>query len=140
MRSRTWFPIVSPIFGTAFTCGTVRSWILATAEYRRNHRPFHAARTARPRARCSPRPVPALLIGRLAVDQAFGGIGLGSAMVRHVLATTLELNQSAACKAGVATALHDHAQQWWLRMGFDPFDEGSLDLCLLTKDIARTLG
>lgn len=89
--------------------------------------------------KASPDPVPALLVGRLAVDQSFAGLGLGTAMVRHLLATGLELNQSAACKAVVVTALHERSKQWWLWLGFEPFEDTSLDLYLLTADIATTL-
>ena len=100
----------------------------------------HSAAPARLR-RSSPDPVPALLVGRLAVDQAYTGLGVGTAMVRHLLATALELNQSAACKALIVTALHEQAKQWWLRLGFEPVDEDSgLDLYLLTADIQKTLG
>jgi predicted N-acetyltransferase YhbS len=72
--------------------------------------------------------MPALLVGRLAVDQSSAGLGLGTAMVRHLLATALELNQSAACEAVVVTALHERSQQWRLWLGFEPFEDTSLDL------------
>ncbi|MHB1852938.1 MAG: GNAT family N-acetyltransferase, partial [Acidimicrobiales bacterium] len=49
-------------------------------------------------AKGAPNPVPALLIGRLAVDRAWTGLGVGSALVRHGLAAAVELNESAACK------------------------------------------
>lgn len=100
----------------------------------------HSAAPARLR-KAAPDPVPALLIGRLAVDETFTGLGVGTAMVRHLLATAVELNLSAACKAVVVTALHDSARQWWLKLGFQPFaDEAGLELYLLTADIQKTLG
>ncbi len=99
----------------------------------------HSAAPVRLR-KSSPDPVPALLIGRLAVDQDFAGLGVGTAMVRHLLATAVELNVSAACKAVVVTALHERARGWWRQFGFDPFDdESSLDCFLLTADIQKTL-
>jgi GNAT superfamily N-acetyltransferase len=88
----------------------------------------------------APDPVPALLIGRLAVDHNFTGLGVGTALLRHVLATAVELNLSAACKAVVVTALNDRAKNWWLRFGFQPFNDNGLDLYLLTADIHKTLG
>lgn len=90
----------------------------------------------------APNPVPALLLGRLAVDRRHAGLGLGTALVAHVLATAVELNQRAACRAVVVTALHEAALQWWHRLGFvsfEPDNAGSLDLYLLTNDIAATL-
>ncbi len=90
----------------------------------------------------APNPVPALLIGRLAVDRRHSGLGVGSAMVGHVLATAVELNAKAACRAVVVNALHPSARGWWEHLGFTPFapaEEQSLDLFLLTADIDVTL-
>lgn len=93
-------------------------------------------------ARQAPDPVSALLIGRLAVDQRCSGLGVGTALVGHVLATAVELNAKAACRAVVVNALNASARGWWERLGFSPFDPGdeqSLDLFLLTADIEATL-
>jgi GNAT superfamily N-acetyltransferase len=90
--------------------------------------------------RNAPNPVPALLLGRLAVDHRYAGLGIGTALVAHVLATAVELNESAACRAVVVTALNDSALSWWERLGFHRFDPSeSLDLYLLTSEIAATL-
>ncbi|MEI2637779.1 MAG: GNAT family N-acetyltransferase [Microthrixaceae bacterium] len=52
-------------------------------------------------AKGAPDPVPALLIGRLAVDRNQSGLGIGSALVAHVLATAVSLNATVACRAVV---------------------------------------
>lgn len=93
-------------------------------------------------ARRAPDPVPALLLGRLAVDRRHSGLGVGTALAAHVLATAVELNAKAACRAVVVTALNTDARRWWERLGFhtlDPADETRLDLYLLTSDIEATL-
>lgn len=88
----------------------------------------------------APDPIPALLIGRLAVDRSVARLGVGTALVSHALATAVELNVSAACRAVVVTALTPAAAAWWQRFGFRPLDEADgLDLYLLTKDIEATL-
>lgn len=95
-----------------------------------------------PLADRTPDPIPALLIGRLAVDRSVAGIGVGTALVAHVLATAVELNERAACRAIVATAIDDRARRWWERLGFHPFDGNdphNLDLYLLTAEIDATL-
>lgn len=92
-------------------------------------------------ARHAPDPVPALLIGRLAVDRSRAGLGIGTALVAHVLSTALELNENAACRAVVVSALDEAARSWWERLGFHPFDpdDRGNDLDLLTSEIDATL-
>ncbi len=93
-------------------------------------------------ARRAPDPVPALLLGRLAVDRRHSGLGIGTALAAHVLATAVELNAKAACRAVVVTALNANARRWWQRLGFnalDPTDETCLDLYLLTSEVEATL-
>ena len=93
-------------------------------------------------AKGAPTQVPALLVGRLATDKSVAGLGVGTEMMKHVLATAVELNIKAACRAVVVTALNPAALTWWQRFGFAPFDTDdptNLDLYLLTKDIAATL-
>ena len=93
-------------------------------------------------AKGAPDPVPALLLGRLAVDHRYTGLGIGSTLAAHVLATALELNEKAACRAVVVTALTQRARTWWERLGFHPFDPNDpdqLELYLLTTDIDATL-
>ncbi len=86
--------------------------------------------------------MPALLLGRLAVDKDFAGLGVGTALVAYVLATALELNAKAACRAIVVAALDARARAWWERLGFHPFhpdDPAETDLYLLTSEIQATL-
>jgi GNAT superfamily N-acetyltransferase len=90
----------------------------------------------------APDPVPALLLGRLAVDRRYAKLGVGTALTAHVLATAVELNQKAACRAVVVAALSPGARTWWERLGFRAFypgDPAELDLYLLTSEIDATL-
>jgi hypothetical protein len=48
------------------------------------------------------------------------------------------LNQKAACRAVVVTALNPAARGWWERLGFHPFDPQDpqqLDMYLMTSEI-----
>jgi predicted N-acetyltransferase YhbS len=93
-------------------------------------------------AKGAPDPVPALLLGRLAVDHRYASVGVGTALAAHVLATAVELNQKAACGAVVVTALTEHARTWSEQFGFRPFaadEPDQLDLYLLTSEIDATL-
>ena len=90
----------------------------------------------------APTRIPALLIGRLGVDQRVARHGVGTALVVHILQKAVEINACAACRAVVVDALNPDAFRWWQRFGFVPFDpddEYNLDLYLLTDDIRRTI-
>lgn len=96
----------------------------------------------KPLSKGAPQQIPALLVGRLATDSRVARLGLGTAMIRHVLATAAELNIKAACRAVIVTALNADAFRWWQRFGFEPFNADqadNMDLYLLTSDIAKTL-
>jgi GNAT superfamily N-acetyltransferase len=93
-------------------------------------------------AKQAPDPIPALLLGRLAVDRRYAGKGIGRALVAHALASAVELNASAACRAVIVSALNERARSWWERLGFHPFDPDDRehpDLYLLTREIGMTL-
>jgi hypothetical protein len=78
----------------------------------------------------------------LAVDRRYSNLGAGTALVAHVLATAVELNQQAGCRAVVVTALTAGACSWSQRLCFHPFDPADpeqLDLYLLTSEIEATL-
>ena len=90
----------------------------------------------------APDPVPALLLGRLAVDRRYANLGIGTSLTGHVLVTAVELNEKAACRAVVVTALNARTSEWWERLWFRPFDPADpnqLDLYLLTSEIEATL-
>jgi GNAT superfamily N-acetyltransferase len=127
---------------------TAATWVVADAE---DHVAAYASvamtgidRSAAPDivAKGAPDPVPALLLGRLAVDRHYANRGIGTALAAHVLATAVELNEKAACRTVVVTALNANARSWWERLGFHPFEPGhpdGLDLYLLTYEIEATL-
>jgi GNAT superfamily N-acetyltransferase len=128
---------------------TAATWVIATPEDRVVAYASLAMtaidRSAAPRAvaKRAPDPVPALLLGRLAVDKDHAGLGVGTALVTYALATAIELNTKAACRAVVVAALDARARAWWERLGFHPFhpdDPTETDLYLLTSEIEVTLG
>ncbi len=127
---------------------TAAIWVIADHDYRvvcyATLSMTSVDRSASPArlAKGAPIHVPALLVGRLATDTRVTGLGLGTQMVKHILATAVELNTKAACRAVVVTALNPATFRWWQWFGFEPFDAKdptNLDLYLLTKDIAATL-
>lgn len=69
-------------------------------------------------SRNQPDPIPAMLLGRLAVDQKHRGIGLG----RNLFAAAYQVSLEAASLVGIRVllvhALNHEAKTFWAQMGF----------------------
>ncbi|MGQ0826711.1 MAG: GNAT family N-acetyltransferase [Actinomycetota bacterium] len=87
-------------------------------------------------ARNQPDPVPALLLGRLAVDAKYRGQGLGAALLKHFLIKSLEVAQITGVGVLLVHANDATAANFYARYGFEPSPVDQLTLMLLIKDIA----
>ena len=65
-----------------------------------------------------PTRVPLLLIGRLAVDQTFQGMGLGTSLLSYALQRCLSVADIAGVRGVIAHAIDDDAVNFYLRSGF----------------------
>jgi GNAT superfamily N-acetyltransferase len=65
-----------------------------------------------------PEQVPLLLIGRLAIDRAFQGVGLGSELLSDALRRCLSASEIAGARGVVAHAIDDEAVRFYQRHGF----------------------
>ena len=85
-----------------------------------------------------PEQVPLLLIGRLAVDRAFQGIGLGTELLVDALRRCLAGSEIAGVRAVVAHAIDDEAVHFYQRHGFllSPLGER---VVLMPMETVRTL-
>ena len=84
--------------------------------------------SARMRKRLPGYPLPILRLARLGVDQRAQGLGVGSALLRHVLSLALEQRDSLGC-IGVVTDAKPEALAFYARFGFEPLEgvrEGAL--------------
>jgi len=78
-------------------------------------------RIALPNARLRrgmPEQVPLLLIGRLAVDRAFRGLGLGTELLSDALRRCLAASDIAGARGVVAHAIDDDAARFYQHHGF----------------------
>lgn len=66
-------------------------------------------------------PVPAALIGRLAVSQDAQGYGVGRMLLINALKRTLAISDEIAIYAMVVDAIDEHAQRFYEQFGFSPF-------------------
>ncbi len=75
-------------------------------------------------ARRLPRhPIPAALIGRLAVDRMVQGRGLGRLLLADAVQRTLGVSDQIAIHALVVDAKNDAAREFYLAFGFLPFPD-----------------
>jgi GNAT superfamily N-acetyltransferase len=65
-----------------------------------------------------PDPLPAMLLGRLAVHRRYHNQGLGSALLRDAMLRTLSISQETGVALMFVHALHDQAKQFYLSRGF----------------------
>ncbi|MGH2617961.1 MAG: GNAT family N-acetyltransferase [Thermomicrobiales bacterium] len=64
------------------------------------------------------RPVPATLIGRLAVDLRYRGQGLGGALLTNALARAVDASREIGSMAVIVDAKDDRAREFYERYGF----------------------
>ena len=73
-------------------------------------------------------PLPVLRLARLGVDERAQGLGVGRALLRHILALALNQRDSLGC-SGVVTDAKPEAVTFYTRYGFEPLEgvrEGAL--------------
>lgn len=65
-----------------------------------------------------PDPLPAMLVGRLAIDRRYQNRGLGKALLRDAMLRTTRVSQDAGVALMFVHALHERARQFYLSSGF----------------------
>lgn len=90
--------------------------------------------------RNTPNPVPAVLLGRLAVDGTAQGTGLGTFLVRDAILSTLAAADRIGVRILLVHALHERAAGFYEKLGFRPSPTDPLHLYLLLADARRSLG
>jgi predicted N-acetyltransferase YhbS len=99
----------------------------------------HASLPGRAR-RNAPNPVPAVLMGRLAVDRKAQGSGLGRSLVRDAILSTLAAADRIGVRLLLVHALHEQAADFYATLGFKPSPTDPLHLYLLLSDARASLG
>lgn len=79
-----------------------------------------------------PDPVPVMVLGRLAIDAAYHGRGLGRALLRDAILRTLQAADIAGIRAMLVHAISDEAKRFYERCGFQasPIDPMTLMITL----------
>lgn len=87
----------------------------------------------------TPDPVPCILFGQLAVDVAFKGKGLGSALLRHALERCVAAADAIGGRAVIVRAVDAEAEAYWASCGFTPAKDDRSTLFRSLDDIAGWL-
>jgi GNAT superfamily N-acetyltransferase len=82
-------------------------------------------------------PIPAILIGKLAVDGAAKGQGLGTELLIDALLRAVKASQYVAVFAVRVDAIDSTARDFYLKYEFIPFQDQPLSLFLPIKTIVR---
>ena len=82
-------------------------------------------------------PVPAMRIGRLAVDRAAQGAGLGGELLRHALYRALELSREVGTCIVLVDAIDENAKRFYEKYGFVSLIDLPLSLVLPMETIAE---
>ena len=90
--------------------------------------------------RNAPNPVPAVLMGRLAIDTKAQGAGLGQHLVRDAILSTLAAADRIGVRILLVHALHDRAAAFYEKLGFKRSPTDPLHLYLLLANARQSLG
>jgi ribosomal protein S18 acetylase RimI-like enzyme len=84
-------------------------------------------------------PIPAVLIGRFAVDSGYQGRRLGEAMLLEALSKSVQAADTIGARVVLVHAVDERARSFYLRYGFEASPTDRLHLMLLMKDVRKTL-
>ena len=65
-----------------------------------------------------PDPIPALILGRLAVDQGCQGAGIGQGLLKDAVARSTNVSQQIGARVLIVHALSNKAEAFYLKHGF----------------------
>jgi GNAT superfamily N-acetyltransferase len=81
------------------------------------------------------RPIPAVLLARLAVHREHQRAGLGRSLLQDAILRCLEAAESIGARVLLVHAKHEAAKAWYLQYGFEESPTDPLHLLMLLKDL-----
>ncbi|MHB8296699.1 MAG: GNAT family N-acetyltransferase [Acidimicrobiales bacterium] len=120
------------------SAGTSRTWVVVEAGTRRVVA-YYASSTAsvlrstapRPFGRNQPDEIPAILLGRMAVDHKHQGHGLGAALLKHFIAKAAQVSGPVGVRLLLVHAKDAEAQGFYRHYGFVESPIGPLTMMML---------
>ena len=87
-----------------------------------------------------PEPIPMMVLGRLAVDRAHQGSGLGSALLKDALLRTLNAASIAGIRAVLLHSISDEAKRFYEKAGFSSSPVDPMTMMVTPADVEKALG
>lgn len=84
-------------------------------------------------------PSPAILIGKLAVDQSRQGKGLGKRLLFHALENAVDVSQKVGVYAITVDAIDEEAKSFYKKYGFLEYQDTPLSLFISMTTIKRAI-
>ena len=81
------------------------------------------------------RPIPVVLLARLAVDRNHQHVGVGRSLLQDAVLRSVQAADSIGVRAMLIHAKHDSARAWYEQYGFERSPTDPLHLILLIKDL-----
>jgi len=81
------------------------------------------------------RPIPVILLARLAVDRNHQGGGVGRSLLQDAALRCLQAADAVGVRAMLVHAKHERARTWYEQFGFERSPTDPLHLLLLVKDL-----
>jgi GNAT superfamily N-acetyltransferase len=85
------------------------------------------------------RPVPAILLARLAVGREHQRAGLGRSLLQDVMLRCLDAADAIGARVLLVHAKHEAAKAWYMQYGFEESPTDPLHLLMLLKDVRALL-
>ena len=86
-----------------------------------------------------PDPVPVVVLGRLAVDRAWQGRGLGKALLRDAVLRTLQVAEIAGIRGILVHAISEDARRFYENHGFHASPVNPMTLVLTVSEAIAAL-
>lgn len=87
-----------------------------------------------------PDPIPVMILGRLAVDVAWQGHGIGAALLQDAVLRTIQVSEIAGVKALLVHAISDKAVEFYKKWGFHPSPVNPKTLFLSIRQAKEMIG
>ena len=99
----------------------------------------HAEAPGRVR-RNMPDPVPAMVLGRLAIDKAYQGTGIGTGLLRDAILRTLQAAAIAGIRVILVHAISEAAKRFYEKHGFIASPVDPMTVMITVAEAVRMLG